>query len=293
MSRIKKVFDHIIPPGYALFMNEISPLPENVFAHLNFVSGRKKGSKIILKHLRTTIGNENTDIVLVDDTISACHAIITFSNNQFFIKDNNSMIGSMINGRAVATAPLMDGDEIKIGSSLLVFHYTIVVGKTEFPMHGSEHVDTSVNAHTEQYDSIRKRIDEELGRISQNEASIKQKKSRGKPAHSPESKGIEFFLQVHYNHPESTKAFIFKITKGSTIIGSANSDIILNDPSISKQHALIEIFDMYHIFIRDLGSVSGTIVNKKKIMACQIAHHDEIQLGKLFCRLIIEKKTIA
>lgn len=70
-------------------------------------------------------------------------------------------------------------------------------------------------------------------------------------------------------------------------IGRLNqNDIVIDDSSVSGQHAVIESIanpdfpDVFEFFIRDLGSTNGTEVNGQKILdSHQLHHQDEIKIA--------------
>ncbi len=71
----------------------------------------------------------------------------------------------------------------------------------------------------------------------------------------------------------------FRLTKFQNIIGRRNADITLNDPMISRQHAIIEIFDTKAL-LKDLGSSNGIYYNGKRIKIVILNQGDKIQLGE-------------
>ena len=58
-----------------------------------------------------------------------------------------------------------------------------------------------------------------------------------------------------------------------------DSDIFLDDVTVSRRHARIERDDQTFT-IRDVGSLNGTYVNKERIDAAVLADGDEVQVGK-------------
>jgi putative serine protease PepD len=60
---------------------------------------------------------------------------------------------------------------------------------------------------------------------------------------------------------------------------AAGSAITVNDPSVSSNHARIEVYGQ-QVFIADLGSSNGTLVNGQRISQnTQIYHRDRLRLG--------------
>ena len=58
-----------------------------------------------------------------------------------------------------------------------------------------------------------------------------------------------------------------------------DSDIFLDDVTVSRRHARVER-DGGTFTIRDVGSLNGTYVNKERIDAAVLADGDEVQVGK-------------
>jgi len=58
------------------------------------------------------------------------------------------------------------------------------------------------------------------------------------------------------------------------------NDVVIDDSSVSKEHALILIDDGGHIVIRDLKSSNGTFVNGIRIKEEMLSKGDEVKLGR-------------
>jgi Ca-activated chloride channel family protein len=86
-----------------------------------FISGKYKGGQCVLKPGRKLlIGSaSDTDIVLVGDSLSAHHAIITYMDDNPTITDLGSLYGTFVNGERISDAELEVGDHILIGTNLL------------------------------------------------------------------------------------------------------------------------------------------------------------------------------
>jgi len=72
----------------------------------------------------------------------------------------------------------------------------------------------------------------------------------------------------------------FERIGASTLIGrSPECDIFLDDVTVSRRHAEIAK-DGERFVIRDLGSLNGTFVNRRRIEDAELADDDEVQIGK-------------
>jgi hypothetical protein len=72
----------------------------------------------------------------------------------------------------------------------------------------------------------------------------------------------------------------FQPAEGRTLVGrSPECDIFLDDVTVSRRHAEI-VRDGDTFTIRDLGSLNGTYVNRKRIESAVLENDDEVQVGK-------------
>jgi TonB family protein len=71
------------------------------------------------------------------------------------------------------------------------------------------------------------------------------------------------------------------------------SDIHLDDEKVSRMHAVIEVTGPGEVFIIDLGSASGTLVNGEKINKRKLQTGDEVQVGNKRLHLDIITGTVA
>jgi pSer/pThr/pTyr-binding forkhead associated (FHA) protein len=83
------------------------------------MNGPEKGRPLEVRGERITLGrSESADIVVKSEGVSRLHAVIAKSEGAWFIQDNNSKNGVLLNGKPVREAWLSDGDIIQIGSSV-------------------------------------------------------------------------------------------------------------------------------------------------------------------------------
>lgn len=76
------------------------------------------------------------------------------------------------------------------------------------------------------------------------------------------------------------------------VVGRASGcDVQLDDPSVSKQHALIEIVGNDHI-LQDLGSANGTFVNGARATRHLLRHGDVIEVRDFQIRYIDHKSVV-
>lgn len=64
-------------------------------------------------------------------------------------------------------------------------------------------------------------------------------------------------------------------------------DIFLNDMTVSRNHAVMEV-DPSGCIIRDMGSVNGVWVNDRVVEACSLRPGDLVQIGA-FCLVFRER----
>src|SRR5438128_179341 len=76
-----------------------------------------------------------------------------------------------------------------------------------------------------------------------------------------------------------------------TIGRSADNDLSVDDPGLSRRHALIEIFDGV-AEISDCGSQNGTFVNDRPIAeSARLNDGDLISLGSV-CNITVQVKNV-
>ena len=78
---------------------------------------------------------------------------------------------------------------------------------------------------------------------------------------------------------------IFEIDRARMVIGRAGSDVLLNDPECSRQHAAIEVSDD-KVFLVDLGSTNGTYMSDKRISQVELENRSEFDVGSSTLMLI-------
>jgi hypothetical protein len=80
------------------------------------------GRRVPLGERTVVLGRmADCDVVIADPRGSRRHAEIRPAGNGFVVADLNSMNGTLVNGTAIREHPLADGDEIRLGNTVLRF----------------------------------------------------------------------------------------------------------------------------------------------------------------------------
>ena len=78
---------------------------------------------------------------------------------------------------------------------------------------------------------------------------------------------------------------------GATIGRSQESEIFLDDVTVSRSHAVIEFDEQRsHFVITDRSSLNGTYINSSIVEKATLVHGDEVQIGKFHLLFISGQK---
>lgn len=94
------------------------------FPKLTVIKGKSTGKDYWIKQEETSIGRSpECDLIIDDDNVSRKHARIVHISGTFFIYDNESLNGTLLNGRKIVETQVQSGDIIKLGETELKFEY--------------------------------------------------------------------------------------------------------------------------------------------------------------------------
>ncbi len=98
-------------------------------------------------------------------------------------------------------------------------------------------------------------------------------------------------LLVVQGHPQG-KGLLFPC--GEFVFGRGGEcHIRPNSEWVSRQHCLLRV-RADGVFLRDLGSTNGTLVNGKRLIGeCALAHGDQLQIGPLVFEVCLEEAVPA
>ena len=104
-------------------VEEFSTLPKSSDrACLVVIYGPELGKRAALGHGTFDIGRSTrSDLAIDQESISRHHARITYDGHGHFIEDMGSTNGTFVNDQNLKRSPLRDGDQIKIGRSILKY----------------------------------------------------------------------------------------------------------------------------------------------------------------------------
>lgn len=95
-------------------------------AELEVVEGPEAGRRFAITRATTTVGREDRDIILADESVSRSHATLSAKDGKFILFDNDSTHGTRIGSEHIGTdgRTLVNGDKIVLGNgrTALVFH---------------------------------------------------------------------------------------------------------------------------------------------------------------------------
>jgi type III secretion system (T3SS) inner membrane Yop/YscD-like protein len=95
-------------------------VPEELQFSLRVLEGTEAGKVFPVTRSRITVGREEGDILLGDPLVSRKHAAFeVFGCHHIVVKDLASTNGTYLNGRLIAYSKLNNGDQIKVGSTLM------------------------------------------------------------------------------------------------------------------------------------------------------------------------------
>jgi pSer/pThr/pTyr-binding forkhead associated (FHA) protein len=109
----------------------------STMAFLEIYTGREPGRQFHLGDTASIGRNTDNDIMLPDARASRYHARITRREECFLLEDLASSNGTFVGDERLSPATqseLVDGNEIRIGSTRLIFHlYRFVSSSSEIP----------------------------------------------------------------------------------------------------------------------------------------------------------------
>lgn len=77
---------------------------------------------LFFKEKKITIGrSEESDVYILDESISSLHSEIFYKKGRYFVRDLNSKNGTFVNNQPVILAEIHDGDLLTFGTRNFIF----------------------------------------------------------------------------------------------------------------------------------------------------------------------------
>jgi pSer/pThr/pTyr-binding forkhead associated (FHA) protein len=208
----------------------------------------KEISRFVLDKNTTKIGRtQDNDIIIDNLAVSRLHSTIEEVKGQFYLKDCDSLNGTLLNGKRIGRAKLAARDKITIGKHTLVFRHQ--EGCVEPSGETIEQFDQTMIINTDQADPA---------------SAVNQPVEVHIPALVQKTKAGDRVIKLKRNHT----------TLGKTLA----ADIEINGFWIAKQHAEITAEDGAFI-LRHLNGLRKVTVAGKPIREHVLQNNDIIRIG--------------
>jgi len=240
-------------------------LPPELGAIIEFLDGEEKGRQVPLLYYRTVIGRMYGDVLIRDLKASSTHAAIDIKKDGFWITDLESSNGTFVRGKKIKQAFFKPDDEIRIGLT----KFKVILN----PQLSQRLAEKQPGSQLLREGGLRELIQKEFL------ADVKKQ--------SGQEKRIMFIVLEIIDGPMKGKRITQPI-KDSFVLGRLKADVTLNDPDVSRKHALIERGEGGQVILRDLSSRNGTYVNNQKISNTILHSGDRILIGTTVAICLIE-----
>jgi len=238
-------------------------------AQLDFIDSPIHSSPFKLTKPQIWLGRDpSCDIVFQSDAVmvSRKHAEIANQNGSFFLTDNNSFNGTLVNGqRITAHTPIYHNDEIQlgVGGPVMRFNSPARVAPKGASLAGQRAVAAS-NIAPSPLDNL-----ENVGSKTMvaNIGNISQKVSLDDSS-----------------QPQLLMSLTFGGKQELSIGRSENNDIVLDGLQISNRHARL-VQSGGGIAIEDFNSTNGVYINGARVTRQNILPGDHVQIGSFLLQI--------
>ncbi|MCP4867362.1 MAG: FHA domain-containing protein [Proteobacteria bacterium] len=262
-------------------------------AHLVFQSGELEGSSFALTGNRTVIGRVAGSLIIKGDgEISSIHAMVSYERGAWRVVDLGSTNGIYVDGKPVIDAELTPGSELRLGRTTLEFldgpgseeeAETDDIPSLDLDLDDDETAPYGPKGNTVINLGAQQLIAE---RTAAEESQTHPESAIPRPPLQP-GPGVVVRLEVLSGGASGT---VYEYHRDSITMGRADADLEIPDPDASRAHAVLEVFDDGHIFLRDKGSMNGTWVGERRIISKRLAQSDIIRIGA--CRIRFTSRRI-
>jgi pSer/pThr/pTyr-binding forkhead associated (FHA) protein len=116
------------------------------------------------------------------------------------------------------------------------------------------------------------------------------RKVKREPAPRPRSAFLSSYRAVIVTLSGTTAGNEYELDRERTTVGRGPGvDLAFDDRTMSKEHAAFEVRDGA-LWVRDLASTNGVLVNGGATLSCELKHGDRIDLGEHRFQLVLEER---
>jgi pSer/pThr/pTyr-binding forkhead associated (FHA) protein len=227
---------------------------------------RDKVLEVIPLHGKLVVlGREKSDIVLDDTEVSASHCQVQQVGDDWQLFDLHSTNGTFVNGQRIVKNRLVEGDRIR-------------VGKCEFVFGFEEQSESSISFVGRELDPARYPVPEN---DFAKEIDDLLSAERSEYLHA-----LRIVAEVSYHDGIKETLDI----DGEVQIGRLSKQgRFARDEELSRKHARIFVDDDAVLWVEDLGSTNGVIVNSSKISRpTKVQADDVIRAGRTRIKVKIQ-----
>ena len=233
---------------------DITPLPDQPVsvpsptAWVHFNTGSMAGQTIPLDPSGTSLGRgADNDIVLDDATVSRRHASISFHDGNFFMEDNESASGTLVEGMQATRTMLESGSILRLGETEMVF------------------------------------MESETAPSGEGSGAPAGAGAPGETLVVQPTQVVMTWLAVTTG-PRKGQTYQLKV--GDNTLGrGAENDMVIEDSAVSRSHAMIRVRDDEMLLV-DLGSRGGTKVAGQTLEGKSIRSGSVVIVGQTTLNLV-------
>jgi len=235
-------------------------------AFLRVVSGVRQGLSVPLREEQPLlVGRNRGDLILDDPLISGTHCRVVCRAGKFVVQDLGSTNGTHVDGRRVQDAPLRPGSEIVLGNTRLLLFA------------GEENEEPA----REDAARVAWLLDEDV---------LPASEAAGGPTDDVIGRSLRLPPRFEGRlegsaGPDTGRTWRF--LRGTVSIGRKQGEVPLNDAEASRRHAVVEVFGIDMVFLRDAASTNGTYHNGRRVQVARLVDGDTIGCGKSVLRYVV------
>ena len=190
-------------------------------ASLLVVQGIEQGARFELGDRPLAMGRDaRNDIRILDSEVSRNHATIQRVKDEFVLTDRNSSNGTLVNGVAIRSHMLADGDQIQLGNTLLLFSN---VSRDGWKANAADRVNLLRRHDPADRSSIVTHMGQEI---------VESAPSRDEAADSPNSLSVLYRIAEEVARPSSSLEQSLQRTLDLTVsaVFADRGCVLLSDP---------------------------------------------------------------